>query len=254
MGKKFAVNRKAEEAKERKQGAKDERNAQEQRRKEQKEAEAWRAGAKDDSKRENAEAKRLAKLAEKEAAKKLLEEEEKRIAKESKGKGSNPKLTSSLPARRAPVLRGAEKKAAEREAAVERDGQANRAVETFAASNIDDALDLLDNINAGGQAAATIDGSQAKKGGVAAAVDRHPERRAKAAYKAFEDREYMRIKEENPGLRMSQIKDLIWKAWQKSPENPLNQVQVAHNATQAEIDEVVEQQRRAVEDRLRIDG
>lgn len=52
--------------------------------------------------------------------------------------------------------------------------------------------------------------------------DRHPEKRMKAAYKAYEDAEFPIIKAQNPSLKMSQLKQIIFKNWQKSPENPLN--------------------------------
>lgn len=52
--------------------------------------------------------------------------------------------------------------------------------------------------------------------------DRHPERRLKAAYAAFEEREVPRLKAENPNMRQSQIKQLLRKEWMKSPENPMN--------------------------------
>ncbi|KAI8021706.1 Coiled-coil domain-containing protein 124 [Camellia lanceoleosa] len=55
-------------------------------------------------------------------------------------------------------------------------------------------------------------------------VDRHPERRLKALFKAFEEAELPRLKEEKPGLTHTQYKDMIWKLWKKSPDNPLNQV------------------------------
>ena len=60
--------------------------------------------------------------------------------------------------------------------------------------------------------------------------DKHPERRMKAAYAAYEERELPRLKEENPNLRMSQLKQLLRKEWMKSPENPMNQHHVAYNA------------------------
>ena len=60
--------------------------------------------------------------------------------------------------------------------------------------------------------------------------DRHPERRMKAAYTAYEERELPRLKEENPNLRMSQLKQLLRKEWMKSPENPMNQHHAAYNA------------------------
>lgn len=55
-------------------------------------------------------------------------------------------------------------------------------------------------------------------------ADKHPERRLKASFKAFEEAELPRLKEEKPGLTHNQYKDMIWKLWKKSPDNPLNQV------------------------------
>lgn len=53
--------------------------------------------------------------------------------------------------------------------------------------------------------------------------DKHPEKRLKAAYAAFEERELPRLREENAHLRMSQVRQLLRKEWMKSPDNPLNQ-------------------------------
>lgn len=55
-------------------------------------------------------------------------------------------------------------------------------------------------------------------------VDIHPEKRLKAAYAAFEDRELPKLKSENPNLRLSQLKQLLKKEWMKSPDNPMNQL------------------------------
>ncbi|TVU48502.1 hypothetical protein EJB05_08140, partial [Eragrostis curvula] len=44
------------------------------------------------------------------------------------------------------------------------------------------------------------------------------------ADKAFEEAELAKLKEEKPGLTLHQYKDMIWKLWKKSPDNPLNQV------------------------------
>uniref|UniRef100_A0A1B0ACL8 Coiled-coil domain-containing protein n=1 Tax=Glossina pallidipes TaxID=7398 RepID=A0A1B0ACL8_GLOPL len=55
--------------------------------------------------------------------------------------------------------------------------------------------------------------------------DKHPERRMRAAYRAFEAANLPRIKTENPNLRLSQWKQLLMKEWNKSPENPFNQTQ-----------------------------
>lgn len=54
-------------------------------------------------------------------------------------------------------------------------------------------------------------------------VNRHPEKRMKAAYASFEERMMPIIKEQNPTLRLSQLKQILKKDWMKSPENPLNQ-------------------------------
>lgn len=56
--------------------------------------------------------------------------------------------------------------------------------------------------------------------------DKHPEKRLQAAYKAFEDRIMPQVKEENKNMRLSQWKQIIWKEWTKSPENPLNQAKL----------------------------
>ncbi|KAH0546640.1 coiled-coil domain-containing protein 124 [Cotesia glomerata] len=54
-------------------------------------------------------------------------------------------------------------------------------------------------------------------------IDRHPERRMKAAYNSFEEQMMPIIKDQNPTLRLSQLKQLLKKEWMKSPDNPLNQ-------------------------------
>lgn len=54
-------------------------------------------------------------------------------------------------------------------------------------------------------------------------IDRHPEKRLKAAYASFEEVHLPRLKQENPNLRLSQLKQMLKKDWMKSPDNPLNQ-------------------------------
>lgn len=54
-------------------------------------------------------------------------------------------------------------------------------------------------------------------------LDRHPERRMKAAFAAFEEVNMPRLKMENPNMRLSQLKQQLKKEWTKAPENPLNQ-------------------------------
>jgi len=87
--------------------------------------------------------------------------------------------------------------------------EAAAAGNAMAASGVDGATALLQQLKTGADAADD--------------KDANPERRRKAAFKAYEEREIPRMREENPGLKLSQIKERIFQAWQKSPENPLNQ-------------------------------
>ncbi|XP_040177302.1 coiled-coil domain-containing protein 124 [Rana temporaria] len=61
-------------------------------------------------------------------------------------------------------------------------------------------------------------------------LDRHPERRMKAAFTAYEEENLPRLKQENPNMRLSQLKQLLKKEWMKSPENPMNQRHASYNA------------------------
>jgi len=54
-------------------------------------------------------------------------------------------------------------------------------------------------------------------------LDRHPERRMKAAFASYEEANMPRLKKENPNMRLSQLKQQLKKEWMKAPENPLNQ-------------------------------
>ncbi|CAO3612199.1 unnamed protein product [Cunninghamella echinulata] len=217
MGKKTA-NTKAEAAKEKKAANKNEKDRAKQTQLEADEADKWSQGAKKNKKADNAE-KKAAAAAKKAEAAKLLAEEEKELAQ------SKPKLS------------GADKKAGKKSAKIAQETVARRTIPEFSASNIDDALDLL-----------SLDDKLKAKD-----IEKHPERRFKAALAAFEERELPRFKQENPGLRLSQLKDLMYKAFQKSPDNPFNQANIiAYNATQEDAKELKANQRKGVEDRLRV--
>lgn len=60
-------------------------------------------------------------------------------------------------------------------------------------------------------------------------MDSHPEKRMKAAYQTFEDENLPKLKQENPSLRLSQLKQLLKKEWLKSPDNPFNKPTKAFN-------------------------
>lgn len=54
--------------------------------------------------------------------------------------------------------------------------------------------------------------------------DRNPEKRMKAAFKAYEEVQLPIAKSQYPSLKLSQLKQIIFKEWQKSAENPLNEI------------------------------
>ncbi|KAF8188339.1 hypothetical protein BJ912DRAFT_399139 [Pholiota molesta] len=116
-------------------------------------------------------------------------------------------------------------------------------IESFAATGIDNAIDLLEIVTA------KLD--KASVGQQAAGIERHPERRFKAAYEAYQEREMPIIRQEHPGLRLQQYKDLLYKQFQKSPENPFNQTTVAYDASKDEKVEALKRQKAEVEERLR---
>lgn len=105
-------------------------------------------------------------------------------------------------------------------------GGIDDAITSLSASNIDDAIDALSLV------AEKTD--KASQGAKAAQLERHPERRFKAAFEAFKDREMARIKQERPGMRSQQYHDALYKEFQKHPDNPFNQQTIAYDATKEE--------------------
>lgn len=85
-----------------------------------------------------------------------------------------------------------------------------------------------------------------------AKIDKHPERRFKAAYAAFEERRLKEMDEDGSGqgLRQNQKKEKLRKEFERSPENPFNQVSVAYDATKEEIAELKKQEKAKIESRL----
>lgn len=83
-------------------------------------------------------------------------------------------------------------------------------------------------------------------------IDKHPERRFKAAYAAFEERRMKEMEEDGSGqgLRKNQKEQQIRKEFERSPENPFNQVSARYDATRDEIKELKEQERSKIENRL----
>lgn len=81
-------------------------------------------------------------------------------------------------------------------------------------------------------------------------IDRHPERRFKAAYAAFEARRLPEVEEEHKGLRKNQRIELIRKEFEKHPDNPFNQANARFDSTKDEIAGIKEKERTKMEQRL----
>jgi hypothetical protein len=241
MGKKFGINSKAEEGRAKKAAVADDKKRQAQAKKETEEAKEWEKGAYKNKKKEEEEAKRLEKLAKKKEREELERKEQAELAKYKPTRQAD----NNNSVKSANIIRNEKSIAAEalRGAAADISGSSaspkyhlspsssDTLLETYSASNLDDALSLMESLN--------VEPSTGT-------LDRHPERRMKAAYAAFVDRELPILKAENPGLRLSQLKERLFRAWQKSPDNPFNQAHIAHTATR-------EEERRALREQAELD-
>lgn len=115
----------------------------------------------------------------------------------------------------------------------------DREVQSLTAVGVDEMLEALEIVNE-----KTDKSSQGTK---AAGIDTHPERRVKAAFNAYLDRELPKYKEEYPGLRQNQYRDRLWDKFQKSSDNPMNQLHLKYNATKEEKLAVYQETARARE-------
>lgn len=100
------------------------------------------------------------------------------------------------------------------------------------ATGIDDALDALSLTKANNEK-----------------IDRHPERRFKAAYNAYEEKRLEEMKDEK-GLRRQQKIDQIRKEFDKHPDNPFNQVAGTYNMSKEEMQALRDSERAKLENRL----
>ncbi|KAL2818369.1 hypothetical protein BJX63DRAFT_72829 [Aspergillus granulosus] len=181
----------------------------------------WAKGAKNSAKKEDAEAKKA------EAARKKAERDA-LLAAEEASQPSKPKNTKSAAKKNAAPAPSRKLDLAQLD-----DDAPSKSSAALNASGIDNALDAL-----------SLTSRDTGK------IDRHPERRFKAAYAAFEARRLPEIEAENPGLRRNQRVELVKKEFEKSEENPFNQVHVAFDASREEIAAVRDAERKKVEARL----
>lgn len=180
--------------------------------------------------REEAEARKADALRKKSEKDALLAAEEGSLPSGPKNTKTALKKTSAAPARRNGTLN-----LDQLDDDNDNDGpEASKPLSTLNATGIDNALDAL--------SLSTVTGSEK--------VDRHPERRYKAAYAAYESRRMPELEQEMKGLRRQQRVDVIRKEFERSAENPFNQVSVGFDASKEEVREVREKEREKVEGRL----
>ncbi len=124
-------------------------------------------------------------------------------------------------------------------AQLDSDGGSGGPLATLNASGIDNALDAL-SLTAAASSAAD------------AKIDRHPERRFKAAFAAFEERRLREMDGDGSGqgLRLNQKKERIKKEFERSPENPFNQATASYDASKDDVGQIRERERSKVETRL----
>ncbi|KAJ0354862.1 hypothetical protein COL154_002108 [Colletotrichum chrysophilum] len=207
------------------------------------------------------------------AAQKSAAEDAKKAAAEdaewSKGSKSNAKKTLAdtlFDAREAEAAKKAEaaRKKAEREAALKeeeantpgRSAPKNAKTAVKKTRGLD--LSQLDDKPSGSLAALNASGidnaldALSLTGSSDAKVDRHPERRFKAAYAAFEERRLSEMDEDGSGkgLRLQQRKDKIRKEFEKSPENPFNQVNARFDSSKEELAQLKANEKSKIENRL----
>ncbi|XP_027087535.1 uncharacterized protein [Coffea arabica] len=227
MPKKMGVNSKAEAARARKSAVEADRKDREAR---DKEEQYWRdaEGAKSRAakKREEEAEKRAEVAARKAEARRLAEEEEKDLEKALK-KPDKKANRVSVPVPKVTEVELRRRREEEQAAIQKRAEEEKRKNSRTAAEEEYERMVLVENTNRDDSIieASTIEEAIAQMT-VAdnLPVDKHPERRLKASFKAFEEAELPRLKEDKPGLTHTQYKDMIWKLWKKSPDNPLNQV------------------------------
>ncbi|OAX84202.1 hypothetical protein ACJ72_01434 [Emergomyces africanus] len=196
------------------------------------EAREWSKGAKSNSKKDQAEAKKA------DAARKKAEREA-QLAAEEASLPSKPKGAGTKSATKKNVSPGAARGGTLDLSQLDNDPDEKptgykKATPALNATGIDNALDAL----------SLTTSSEPTK------IDRHPERRFKAAYAAFEARRLPEIEQEQPGLRRQQRIELVRKEFEKSEENPFNQVNVAFDATREEVRAAKEAEKKKIEGRL----
>ncbi|PHH52986.1 Coiled-coil domain-containing protein 124 -like protein [Ceratocystis fimbriata CBS 114723] len=190
------------------------------------EAKKWEQGAKSSSKKD-AETAKKAEAARKKAEKEALMREEEASLPQGKGRASKNA-----------------QKAVKKTRGLNLDqidsmdqNKPSTSLSALNASGIDSALDALTLAN---------DASNEIK------VETHPERRYPRALKAYMERRLVEMQNsgEAAGLRKQQREERIVKEFEKSPENPFNQVTATYNATREDLRDMRSMEKQRMEKHL----
>ncbi|KAI3515219.1 hypothetical protein L2E82_11005 [Cichorium intybus] len=225
--KKMGVNSKAEAARARKSATEAERKEKDAREKEEKywrEAEGGKSRAA--KKREEESEKKAEAAARKAEARRLAEIEEKELEKSLK-KVDKKANRVSIPVPKVTEAELIRRKEEEQAQILKRAEEEKRKQSRTAKEEEYEKMVLVENTNREDSIieARSVEEAIAQMSVAdSLPVDKHPEKRLKASFKAFEEAELPKLKAEKPGLTHTQYKDMIWKIWKKSPDNPLNQV------------------------------
>ena len=219
----MAANAKKAEA----QAAKDAQKAKEQ---EKKDAAAWAVGSNQrGASRQQAAADKQAEKMRKDAEKKALEAEEdaaaSKVMKPKKKKKDKDDVSALLMAgldggkkkkKAAVVTKSAEK---EKQTAL-RLAQEEAMRKKGVVLQGDDLMRANRNRDATEDSATGLDNALNMLG----MEEKEKSKNLKVLFNEFSERETPKIRADNPGLKLSQVKERVFRAWEKSPDNPKNQV------------------------------
>eukprot|EP00906_Rhabdomonas_costata_P012837 RCo018449 len=204
MPKKISANPKAVEARERKQAAKDEAHERQRKQKEDAEwAETDKKALKSLQRQKDIESARQSKLQRSAELKKLEEEEKATLG----GKAEVPARMTLYQIQQG--MSSAKKSSKEAVVALPMENPNRVGGDVELATGLDQALSLMDSATVGS--------------------DKHPEKRLAAAHREFEEKTLPLLKTQFPSLKLSQLKEMAWKMWQKDPSNPAVQAQRARS-------------------------
>jgi len=168
--------------------------------------------AKKQARKDDAERKRLDALAKKKEREEMAAAEDAAVTSQINKKSVGPAAVK--------VTRAQIQAENERREAAARPGGTKPAVETHLDKPLEENLNRTDPEIV---SASNVEDAIAALSVKEEAVDKHPEKRMKAAYEAFEKERLPQLKVEKSNMRLSQLKQIMKKEWMKHPDNPLNQ-------------------------------